>query len=475
MSKTRIVCTIGPGSLNSAMLQSLHQAGMNLARLNGSHSDLAWHQDAIALLREILPSTPILLDIPGRKIRTAQLAHEPSFEVGDELILTTDAAHDGRTKVPINYPHLHTALDAGHTILADDGTLKFTVLRIEGRDIVCRAETAGCLRSAKGINVPFVELNMPEVTERDERMVSFARDMGVDFIGLSFVESAAHVEAFRDLIDGTSPRIVAKVENQRGMDNVAEIAAVADAIMVDRGDLSVETSLHDVALRQKVIIQAAAKHGRPVIIATEMLHTMIENSFPTKAEVSDITNAVLDGCAATMLSGETAIGRFPEEAVRLMRDVAQASEVHVQAELSAATHNFGNSIPEVMGEVIDVMCRALPITKIVAITRSGFAARMIAVHRPRQPIIAVSDDAAAARSFNLFAGTTGVHSETRFLRSSIDHIGQILEMLWRRNFLDDEDFVLTTGLTYPYPGNRMNSLQLNKVRELAASLDWVRD
>jgi pyruvate kinase len=475
MSKTRIVCTIGPGSLNSAMLQSLHQAGMNLARLNGSHSDLAWHQDAIALLREILPSTPILLDIPGRKIRTAQLAHEPSFEVGDELILTTDAAHDGRTKVPVNYPHLHTALDAGHTILADDGTLKFTVLRIEGRDIVCRAETAGCLRSAKGINVPFVELNMPEVTERDERMVSFARDMGVDFIGLSFVESAAHVEAFRDLIDGTSPRIVAKVENQRGMDNVAEIAAVADAIMVDRGDLSVETSLHDVALRQKVIIQAAAKHGRPVIIATEMLHTMIENSFPTKAEVSDITNAVLDGCAATMLSGETAIGRFPEEAVRLMRDVAQASEVHVQAELSAATHNFGNSIPEVMGEVIDVMCRALPITKIVAITRSGFAARMIAVHRPRQPIIAVSDDAAAARSFNLFAGTTGVHSETRFLRSSIDHIGQILEMLWRRNFLDDEDFVLTTGLTYPYPGNRMNSLQLNKVRELAASLDWVRD
>ena len=475
MSKTRIVCTIGPGSLNSAMLQSLHQAGMNLARLNGSHSDLAWHQDAIVLLREILPSTPILLDIPGRKIRTAQLAHEPSFEVGDELILTTDAAHDGRTKVPVNYPHLHTALDAGHTILADDGTLKFTVLRIEGRDIVCRAETAGCLRSAKGINVPFVELNMPEVTERDERMVSFARDMGVDFIGLSFVESAAHVEAFRDLIDGTSPRIVAKVENQRGMDNVAEIAAVADAIMVDRGDLSVETSLHDVALRQKVIIQAAAKHGRPVIIATEMLHTMIENSFPTKAEVSDITNAVLDGCAATMLSGETAIGRFPEEAVRLMRDVAQASEVHVQAELSAATHNFGNSIPEVMGEVIDVMCRALPITKIVAITRSGFAARMIAVHRPRQPIIAVSDDAAAARSFNLFAGTTGVHSETRFLRSSIDHIGQILEMLWRRNFLDDEDFVLTTGLTYPYPGNRMNSLQLNKVRELAASLDWVRD
>ena len=456
-------------------METLRDVGMTIARLNGSHSDLDWHRKAVTQLRDTLPRMPILLDIPGRKIRTAQLAHEPSFDVGDELVLTTDAEHDGSAKVPVNYPELHTALEAGHTILADDGTLKFTVLRVEGRDILCRAETAGCLRSAKGINVPFVELNMPEVTVRDEGMISFARDMDVDFIGLSFVESGSHVEAFRELIGGTTPRIVAKVENQRGMDNVEEIAAVADAIMVDRGDLSVETSLHDVALRQKFIIQAAAKFGRPVIIATEMLHTMIENSFPTKAEVSDITNAVLDGCAATMLSGETAIGRFPEEAVRLMRDVADASEIHVQEQLSSATLNFGNSVPEVMGEVIDVMCRALPITKIVAITRSGFAARMIAVHRPRQPIIAVSDDAAAARSFNLFAGTTGVHSETHFLRSSIDHIGQILEMLWRRNYLDDEDFVLTTGLTYPYPGNRMNSLQLNKVQELAASLDWVRD
>ena len=475
MSRTRIVCTIGPRSLSAATLRALQEAGMSVARLNGSHSDLDWHRNAIKQLRQILPDTPILLDIPGRKIRTTQLAHEPTFNVGDEVILTTDTSFDGSIKVPVNYSELHTALEAGNTILADDGTLKFTVLRVTGRDIVFRAETAGCLRSAKGINVPFVALNLPEVTPRDEMMVAFARETDVDFIGLSFVESASHVEAFRDLIGGYSPRIVAKVENQGGMDNVGEIAAAADAIMVDRGDLSVETSLHDVALRQKTIIQEAAKFGRPVIIATEMLHTMIDNSFPTKAEVSDITNAVLDGCAATMLSGETAIGSFPEEAVRLMQGVAEASEHYVQDKLNATALNIGDSIPEVMGQVINDICRALPITKIVAITRSGFAARMIAVHQPSQPIIAVSDDVAAARSFNLFAGTTGVHSETGFPRSSIDHIGQVLEMLWRRKFLEDQDFVLTTGVNYPHPGNRMNSVQLNRVSELAVSLGWAQD
>ncbi|MBS28101.1 MAG: pyruvate kinase [Alphaproteobacteria bacterium] len=474
MNRTRIVCTIGPRSLPEPALLALREAGMNVARLNGSHADLDWHRHAIAEVRRVLPEVPILLDIPGRKIRTTQLEHEPSFELGDEIILTTEPDHDGSAKVPVNYPDLHTDLEAGHIVLADDGTLRFTVLRVDGRDIVCRAETAGQLRSRKGINVPFVKLNTPSVTPRDEAMIAFARETGVDFIGLSFVESADQIRQFRDLIGETSPRIVAKVENQGGMDNVQEIAEAADAIMVDRGDLSVETSLHDVALRQKRIIEAARRHGRPVIIATEMLHTMIQNSFPTKAEVSDISNAVLDGCAATMLSGETAIGDFPEEAVRLMREVSEAAETHAQDLLDADAPEIGDSVPEVMSRVIPMMCRALPITRIVAITRSGFAARMIAAGRPRQPIIAVSDDIAAARSFNLIAGTMGVHSNVPFPKSSMDHFGLVLEMLWQRNFLDESDLVLTTGVTYPYPGNRMNSVQVNRISELVASLGWER-
>ncbi len=472
MSRTRIVCTIGPRSLPEPMLRGLRDAGMDIARLNGSHADLDWHRNAIREIRRVAPDVPILLDIPGRKIRTLQLAHEPSFEAGEEIVLTTGTADAGGTKVPVNYPDLHADLRAGNTILADDGTLRFTVVRVEGRDIVCRAETAGTLRSRKGINVPFVTLNTPQVTDRDRQMIAFASEHGIDFIGLSFVESATHIEAFRKLIGGNTPRIVAKVENQGGMDNVAEIAASADAVMIDRGDLSVETSLHDVALRQKRIIAAARAHGRPVIVATEMLHTMIQNSFPTKAEVSDITNAVLDGCAATMLSGETAIGAYPVESVRLMRAVADAAETHAQGEFDQDTVALGKSIPEVLGHVIPMMCRALPITRIVAITRSGFAARMIAVHRPRQPILAVSDDAAAARSFNLIAGTTGVHSDFPFPASSIDHIGRVLEMLWRRGLLVESDLVLTTGVVYPHPGSRMNAVQVNRVSDLIASLGW---
>lgn len=472
MRLTRIVCTIGPNSLNKSTLLALYEDGLSVARLNGSHANLDWHRDAIRQIHEVLPDVPILLDIPGRKIRTALLALEPEFSVGDILILTTDTSHDGTDKVPVNYPNLHADLSVGNTVMADDGTLRFTVVRIEGPDIHCRAETAGQLRSRKGINVPFVSLNTPQVTARDKEMIDFAVDNKVDFIGLSFVESAAHIFAFRELINGRGPRIVAKVENQGGIDNVLEIVEAADAIMIDRGDLSVETTLYDVAIKQKQIIGAARLHGKPVIVATEMLHTMIQNSFPTKAEVTDISNAVLDGCAATMLSGETAIGSFALEAVTTMRQVIEAAENHFQSEVEKSHVSSGANVPEVISSVIPTLCRSLPITKIVAVTRSGYAARMIATHRLQQPILAVSDDASAARSFNLIAGTKGVYSDVPFSRISADHIIHVLRMLWSKRLILDSDVVLVAGISYPTPGSRMNTIQIYSIGELARTFDW---
>jgi pyruvate kinase len=473
MRCTRIVCTIGPNTLSDSALLALHRAGMNVTRLNGSHADLDWHRSAISRIQRVLPDVPILFDIPGRKIRTVQLSHEPSFAVGEVIILTSDKRHDGKTKVPVNYSNLHGDLSVGNTIMADDGTLRFTVVKLDGQDIHCRAETAGQLKSRKGINVPFVSLNTPQVTPRDEQMIEFACDTKVDFIGLSFVESAKHITAFRDLIDGRGPRIIAKVENQGGIDNIHEVVEAADAIMIDRGDLSVETSLYDVAIKQKQIIAVARCHGKPVIVATEMLHTMIQNPFPTKAEVSDISNAVLDGCAATMLSGETAVGGFALEAVDTMRSVIEAAELHQFIELERDYLTRSVSMPEAISSVIPILCRTLPITKIVAITRSGFAARMIATHRLRQPILAVSDDAVAARSFNLIAGTTGIFSEITFSRISADHIIQVLRLLWQRRFIMDEDSVLVTGISYPTPGSRMNTIQMYQVGELAHTLSWT--
>jgi pyruvate kinase len=469
---SKIVATIGPATCNPQALLALKGAGMSVARLNGSHSDLEWHRAAIGLIRKVLPQVPILLDIPGRKIRTILLAHEPSFAEGDIVTLTTDLSHDGRQKVPVNYPDLHLDVRSGSTIMADDGTLSFEVREIQDRDIICVAKTTGTLRSRKGINVPFVQLNTALVTERDHVMTAFARELEVDFIGISFVESAAHVQAIRQLVGGRTPQILAKVENQGGMDHLEEIVAAADAIMIDRGDLSVETQLETLAIYQKKIIDAARAEGKPVIVATEMLHSMIHSNTPTKAEVADITNAVLDGCSATMLSGETAIGDFPTEAVSVMRRVADTAFGHLNARSAERTAALNLSPARAMEEAIALILRSASITKVVAITRSGYAARRLSARGVSQPILAVGDNVSMARAFNLYAGVEGIHFDTTVPRGSADYIKACMQFLYETGKLTSADEILVTGAIFPRSGTRMNLIELHKVADLAAEFGW---
>ena len=470
MSRVKIVATIGPVSANEVVIAALVAAGMDVARLNGSHADLAWHANTIQLLRGVAPDLPILLDIPGRKIRTRALAHEPSFAAGDTVILTTDPSADGRERVPVNRDDLHGSVKAGGVIFADDGTLRFTILEIIGRDIVCRAENAGTLRSAKGINVPGAAFDSQGLTARDTSMLDFAKSHRVDFVGISFVESAAHVDEVRQWLGTDGPRVLSKVENLGAMTNLAEVIGASDAVMIDRGDLSVETDLEGVALRQKEILRAAQLAGAPVIVATEMLHSMIDHAVPTKAEVSDITNAVLDGASALMLSGETAIGQYAVEAVALMRRVADRAAASVQDSLDAD----GASVPMAVGEAIAMMCRRLPITKIVAITISGYAARMVAAGRPRQPILAVSNDPERVRSLNLLYGTEAIFLPVAFSRTSTDHVAECLKSLWLSGRLVDDDLVLVTSVGYPKSGTRMNLIQTHAIADLRESLGWQR-
>jgi pyruvate kinase len=475
MKNTRIVATIGPKTNNRESLLALNEAGMNIARLNGSHNSLEWHQEVIQLIQDVLPGTPILIDIPGRKIRTTQLEFEPSFEINDTIILTTDTSFDGREKVPVNYADLHKDLQAGQTVLADDGTLRFTITEIINQDIYLRAETPGCLKSKKGINVPFVTLNTQLVTERDRQMIRFAQENKVDFIGLSFVESKTHVEAIRELIKPLSfPKIISKIENQGGMNNLEEIIEVSDAIMIDRGDLSTETDLDSIAIRQKEIIRSARRYANPVIVATELLHSMIENSFPTKAEVCDISNAVLDGCAAVMLSGETAIGKYPVEAVSLMCRVVEQSENYkrrIERE-NKPSASLRSAIPVAVADAIEVICNESPITKIIAITRSGFAAKSLATRNLSQPIVAVSDDEIAAKSFNVYPGVEGVFYSQKFPKDNLDHVVGVLKFLREAGKIADEDLILVTAVGYPSSGNRMNMIQTHLVADLAKTLGW---
>lgn len=448
---------------------------MDVARLNGSHADEDWHRNAVSLIRRTLPGVPILLDIPGRKIRTGRLNHEPSFSKGERLILTTDQTADGVDRVPVNSLTLHEDLSPGDRILVDDGTLSFVVLEISGQDIVCETQTSGRLRSAKGINVPYVKLQQSMVTDRDRVMMALAHETGVDYVGLSFVESSAHIEAIRDLREGEFPRIVAKIENQGGLDHASEVIASADAIMIDRGDLSVETSIEATAVNQKEIISACTRQGKPVIVATEMLHSMIESPQPTKAEVSDITNAVLDGCAATMLSGETAVGDYPIEAVSMMRRISDTALWFERRHRpnGPIARPVSEEVPELaLTDAIALTCRNLPITKIIAVTMYGFAARMVASSRPVQPIIAVTNIESAARSFNLYFGTEGVHVDLPFDRTSTSHVTGCLKHLWDTGRIDRDDIILVTALAYPNSGSRMNMIETHHVDDLARALGW---
>ncbi len=473
MPQTKIVVTIGPVTCNRESLFALDEAGMSVARLNGSHADLEWHSAAIQLIRSLLPNLPILLDIPGRKIRTVLLAHEPNFAAGDRIVLTTDLSFDGHTKVPVNYLSLHADVKPGDIIVADDGTLGFSVEAVEGSDIICRATRRGTLRSRKGINVPFVKLNTSLIGERDRQMIALACARRVDFIGVSFVESAAHVHAVRELVGGKTPQILAKIENQGGMDHLDEVVDAADAIMIDRGDLSVETKLETLVIYQKRIIDIARSKGKPVIVATEMLNSMIENDFPTKAEVADITNAVLDGCSATMLSGETAIGRFPVAAVKTMRRIADAAFAHLDRR-SSSRESSGNSTPtQAIEDAIAMILRSVPVTKVVAITRGGYAARMLSARSVAQRIFAISDDAAMARSFNIYSGVEGIYFDVPFPSGSADHIKACIRRLYDLGKLQQGDLILVTGVVYPRSGTRMNLIQIHRVSDLIEEFAWT--
>ena len=449
MDHIKIVATIGPVSSNPKALKQFAEAGMNVVRLNGSHNTLDWHRETIALIRRELCSMPILMDIPGRKIRTLTLNQEPAFDVGDKIILTSDVKTKDTNRVPVNYEFLHEDVSIGDTIMADDGTLRFLVLSVSGRDIICRAETAGKLRSRKGINLPGISLRTPLVTPQDQKLMEFLTENEVDFAGISFVESKEHVDKIRALKTKEWPRIVAKIENRGGLTCMDEIVEASDAIMIDRGDLSVETGIESVALLQKQILSTGKKYCTPVIVATEMLHTMIDNPFPTKAEISDISNAVIDGAAATMLSGETAIGSHPVTAIQTMRSITKAATDFLDGERAEKTlsDQYGDiDWQRPMAQAVALLCAELPISKVVAVTRLGFAAQVISSQDIAQPIIAVSDDRNAARSFNLFPGTTGVFIDVAFQKESADHIIDCLNHLWKNKYIDDKDVVLNDNL-----------------------------
>ena len=410
MIKTKIVCTIGPASSKAATLRELILAGMNVARLNFSHGTYDEHQQKIEQIRTIAAElnrpVAILQDLRGPKIRVGNLA-PPGIDLkpGNTLYLTTRMMAPGVHRVPVSYAGLPAEVNPGDRILLADGLMELVVRATTKTEIECEVITGGLLTARKGINLPTGTLKAEALTAKDKEDLVFGMAHDVDYVALSFVRQAQDVEQVRQITEAAGKHIpvIAKIEKHEALGNIDEILAVADGIMVARGDLGVEIPLEQVPEIQKTLIRKANLAGLPVIIATQMLRSMIDAPRPTRAEAADVANAVLDGTDAVMLSEETATGKYPVEAVRFMTKIA------ANAERSFPHRKYLELLPkkeisESVAYAACILADHLEADAIVATSRSGFTAGQVSRFKPRTPIIALSPDETTIRKLALFWG-----------------------------------------------------------------------
>lgn len=422
MQKTKMIFTIGPASDNKETLSKFMDIGMSAARLNFSHGDHSSHKEKIDLIKNLREekntSTAIILDIKGPKIRTHNFINDGvelvkgqsfSFICGTQIL--GDESH-----CSISYDELYKDVEIGGSILVDDGLLKFKIVNIIGKEIKCTVTVGGIIKNHKGVNVPNVKIKLPSITEKDIEDIKFGCKMGVDFIAASFIRKAEDILDVRRVLKengGENIKIIAKIESQEGVDNVDSILEVTDAIMVARGDMGVEIPIEKVPIIQKSIIKKCNKAGKVVITATQMLDSMIRNSMPTRAEASDICNAIFDGTDAIMLSGESASGNFPVEAAKTMSRIAIEAESnldysHLLTESSASLTDCADAISYSTCKTSMI----LNAKAIVAATKSGATAKLISKYRPKSPIIAITPYEEVERSLALNYGVFPIQCQT---------------------------------------------------------------
>lgn len=400
LRKTKIICTLGPAVDNEDMIRALIRTGMNAARFNFSHGSHEEHLNRLNLLKSVRDSMgrPVasILDTKGPEIRIRSFETKSiSLEAGDLFTLTTREVQGNGSLVSVTYPELHKEVSAGQEILIDDGLVALKVEEIDGQDIRCTVENGGTLSANKSINIPGVHIHLPALTEKDVSDIRFGVENDFDFIAASFVRRAADVQAVREVLDrfgGQEIRIIAKIENQEGVDNIDEILEAADGIMVARGDLGVEIPAAKVPILQKQIIRKGLQAGKPVITATQMLDSMMRNPRPTRAEVSDVANAVFDGTSCVMLSGETAGGKYPLEALTAMVSIVEEAEqsIHYWRQFEKRRVIPASNINDAITHTCCLTAKDLEAKAILAATNSGRTARMICRFRPACPVAALT-------------------------------------------------------------------------------------
>ena len=414
MRKTKIVCTLGPSTDREGVLREMIQAGMNVARFNFSHGTHAEHKarlDALKALREELDApVAAMLDTKGPEVRLKDFAGgRVHLTAGQEFTLTTVQVEGDAHRCSITYGELPGDVKAGDTILLDDGLVRLTVLETSETEIRCRVENDGDMKNHKGVNVPGVRLNMPYMSQQDRDDLLFGAEQGFDYVAASFVRSAADVRELRHVLDkaGSRMRIIAKIENQEGVSNLPEILDAADGIMVARGDMGVEIDFAEIPLIQKNMIARCAACGKPVITATQMLDSMMENPRPTRAEITDVANAIYDGTSAIMLSGETAAGRYPVESVKTMDAIARRTESDINHVKRMAQMAGGRNRLSVAAATAHAACttaQEIGADAILTVSQRGTTARLVSRFHPGTPIIACLLDQQVRRQMALYWG-----------------------------------------------------------------------
>ena len=414
MRRTKIVCTLGPATDNVETMKELIRCGLDAARVNFSHGTYESHGEMIQKLKqareEMNAPIPLLLDTKGPEIRIKTFEKDKiRLEEGDLFTLTTDDVPGTQERVSVTYQDLPKDLQKGSRVLIDDGLIELKVESIQGTNVNCVVVTGGTISSRKGVNLPGVQVNLPSLTEKDVEDLQFGIANQFDYVAASFIRSASDVVKIRRVLEengGESIQIISKIENQEGVDNIDEILEVSDGIMVARGDLGVEIPPEEVPLVQKMLIAKANKRGKPVITATQMLESMVRSPRPTRAEANDVANAIFDGSDAIMLSGETAMGQYPCEAVSTMARIAEKTEssINYGKNLKNNVEMEQTNITNAISFAACTTAAELKTTCVATITKSGFTARMISKHRPVCPIVAGTMDEQVWRQLNLVWG-----------------------------------------------------------------------
>lgn len=430
MKRTKIICTLGPASANEKTIAAMLKNGMNVARFNFSHGDHAYHKDMIDMFRKVrdemgVPAA-VMLDTKGPEIRLKSFREKTVvLTEGEQFTLTVRDIAGDKTAVAVTYKDLPSQLSAGDRVLIDDGKVELKVLSVTETDILCEVATGGEIADKKGVNIPGKHLDLQYISKQDEADLIFGVKENVDFVAASFVRSKEDVIAVRNLLDyygGHDIKIISKIENIEGVENFDEILRYSDGIMVARGDMGVEIAYEKLPGLQKSFINKCYRSGKMVITATQMLESMIHSSTPTRAEITDVANAVFDGTSAVMLSGETAMGEHPELAVSVMSRIARQAEkdafdMHIYSNV-----NYENDVNDTANAICDAACttaRDVNATAIIAVTMSGFTARRMSKFRPNEIIVAATPN---EKTFHQLALSWGVYPVMALYQSNSEEL-----------------------------------------------------